>query len=222
MKKITLFTLVFCYSGIALKAQDKAFEKGDITATLGIGVAIYGTKIHSEASYGSIKIVDDTTDGAASVIYPITAEYGITNWLGIGARFAYSNYFEERDSISNIKPKVTALDFDLALNFHLVKTKRFDMPIGLLIGYSRFKILSNEPNKWMAVDNGMHYGIMLNPRIYFGDHVGMYFNVGYMGYKYPSLAFSDNTDSDLNDNNNWKYSIKGNGFNIGLGLIGKF
>jgi hypothetical protein len=52
----------------------------------------------------------------------------------------------------------------------------------------------------------------------------MFFNVGYAGYSYPSLRFSDKTDSNLNENGDYRstFSLKGNGANIGFGLIGKF
>nr|MDQ3048352.1 hypothetical protein [Bacteroidota bacterium] len=64
------------------------------------------------------------------------------------------------------------------------------------------------------------FGIELQPRIYFGDHVGMYFNVGYAGYSYPSIEFSDN--QNYYNSNNFKFTLKGSGVNLGLGLIGKF
>lgn len=221
-----------------LHAQDKAFDKGTIVISGGVGLGIYKTKTHSEQTYGSVTFKDDTTDAAASVIYPITAEYGVTNWLGVGARFGFSNYFEEKenDTINGVaysyQPKYTAVDLDLVLNFHLVKTKRFDMPVSLIIGYSKFKLVQNNPNTnpigspdnggFRAKDNGTHYGIMVTPRIYFTDHFGMYFNAGYLGYSYNSLSFSNNSDSNLNDTYNWKFSLKGNGLNLGLGLVAKF
>ena len=106
------------------------------------------------------------------------------------------------------------------------------MPVSILIGYSHFKYFENNPNTnppgfadnggSKGVDNGMNLGIMVNPTIYFNDHIGIFFNVGYMGYSYKSISFSDNSDSNLNDNNNWKFSLKGNGFNIGGGLALKF
>ncbi len=243
MKKVTLFVLVFCTSFSGLKAQDKSFQKGDITVGLGIGVAIYGTKIHEEynsqiwngSGISTVRIANDTTDGAASTIIPVSVEYGLSNWFGLGARFGYSKYFANADSTNNnIKPTVRGLDLDLVLNFHLVKTKRFDMPISLIVGYSNFNYKANNPNSnptplpdngnSMAKDNGLNYGIALVPRIYFGSHVGMFFNVGYMGYNYGSITFSNNSDSNLNDDNNQdrNFKIKGNGFNIGIGLIGKF
>jgi hypothetical protein len=247
MKKIILVTAAFCFLLSGLKAQDeKAFHKGSIAIEAGVGLAIYGTKIHTESDqkvftgsgFVTKRIVDDTTDGAGSTIYTINGEYGVNDWLGLGLRFGYSNYFEdtEHDTIFGTaytyKPKVRSVDFGLNVNFHLVKTKRFDMPICVTLGYSNFKYWQNNPNSnfpglpdnggAMGKDNGMNFGILLVPKIYFSDHVGMYFNIGYMGYKYPSIAFSNNSDADLNNDNNWKYTLKGNGFNIGVGIAAKF
>lgn len=246
MKKITLIVLVFCLTGMTLKAQDKSFQKGNIIVDLGIGFAYYGTKLHNEydqeywtgSSFATKRIIEDTTDAAASVIYPLSLEYGVTNWLGVGARFGFSNYIEgtENDTINGVaysyKPKVTSMDIGLLLNFHLIKTKRFDMPIELLVGYSKFKYLANNPNSNPAgspdngnltgKDNGMNYGIAVVPRLYFGDHFGMFINAGYMGYAYRSVSFSNNSDSDVNNDNNQKFRLKGNGFNMGIGFVAKF
>jgi hypothetical protein len=235
MKKTLFAFFLIAATTFASKAQ-KAFEKGDFTVDLGIGFGLYGTKTHTEVNKdvyywngSSIavrkeRVSNDTTDGAGATIYPLKFEYGVTNWLGVGARFAHSNYIEEKDSITGIKPKFTSFDAGIVLNFHLVKSKRFDMPISVNFGYSSFKYLSNDATGGKGKDNGINYGIGILPRIYFGDHVGMFFNLGYAGYNYPSIKFSNNTDSNLNDDNgqDWLYKIKGSGMNIGIGLIGKF
>ena len=96
------------------------------------------------------------------------------------------------------------------------------MPLSFYIGYSNLKYITHDNFGSMAKDNGISYGFALVPRIYFGDHIGMFFNVGYAGYNYPSLQFSDNTNANLNELNNWIYSLKGSGANIGIGLVGKF
>jgi hypothetical protein len=251
MKKILLL-LSACFVFIAVNAQDeKAFHKGTITADANIGFAIYGTKVHSEhdedywtgTAIGKKHVVEDTTDGAGATIYGVQGEYGVTNWLGVGARFAFSNYIEEtqNDTVNSFtgqtvytyKPKARGIDFGVNVNFHLVKGKRFDMPICLTLGYSNFKYWQNNPDTdpssynnsgSKAKDNGMNYGILLCPKIYFGkeQHVGVAFHVGYLGYNYPSFLFSNDTDDNINDENNWKYHLKGNGFNIGVGISAKF
>lgn len=241
MKEISLsIAAILLFAGVS-RSQEKAFEKGNVVIDLGAGLGIYGTKIHQEydedryvfpTGFQTVRVTQDTTDAAASFIFPLRFEYGITNWLGIGARFAYSNYLEEKDSVNNYQPKVYGVDADLLVNFHLVKSKRFDMPICLSIGYSSITYKANNPNTnpgWlpdngnaMAKGSGLNYGISLVPRIYFGDHVGMFFNIGYAGYNYPGLIFSNNSDSNINDENNMVYKLKGNGLNLGLGIVGKF
>lgn len=246
MKKITLLGLI-CFSSIAgIKAQDKSFQKGQITGDLGIGFAVYGTKVHTEfdetvwngSGFVKRRTVEDTTDAAASTVYTLNGEYGVTDWLGIGMRFGYSNYFAEteHDTIFGVayayKPKVRSVDVGVMVNFHLIKTKRFDMPLCLTLGYSNFKYWQNNPSSSfpgqpdngnsMGKDNGLNYGILLMPKIYFGEHIGMFFNIGYMGYKYPSIAFSNNSDTNLNNDDNLEYQLKGNGFNMGIGITVKF
>lgn len=216
MKKIilTIAALTIIYSS---KAQ-KAFEKGNVTVSLGAGLDLYGTKIH-QVSSGFTK---DTTDGAGGSHFPLMLEYGVANWLGIGARFNFSNFLEEKDSISNIKPIHRGIDAGLVLNIHLVKSKRFDMPLNLSFGYSYLSIQSKDALETIAKSNGLGYGIALMPRIYFGDHIGMFFNLGYMGYNYPKITYSNMNDSNLNKTWDTEVSLKANGVNLGIGLIGKF
>ncbi len=237
MKKITLIIGAFGLLTVSANAQDdKAFKKGDMTVELGAGFGLYGTHAHesynenvvvvngSTFSIQKVRTTKDTTDAALSAIYPIAFEYGVTNWLGVGARIAYCRYLGGTDSATGYKPTVHSIDADVFADFHLVKSKHFDMPVRVTLGYSNFKYLSNDPFDSQAKDNGINYGISLIPRIFFGQHIGMYFNVGYAGYNYPSMIFSNNTDSNTNDNGgqDLKYKLSGNGFNIGLGLIGKF
>ena len=146
MKKHLLAILVISlFTGKSI-AQDKSFEKGTITASFGASFAIYKTKSHSEiTNYLGTVTVQDTTDGAGSAIYSLSGEYGVTDWFGAGVRFGYSNYIEEtkHDTVYNVpytyKPKVSSYDLDFVFNFHFIKTKRFDMPVSILIGYSHFK-----------------------------------------------------------------------------------
>jgi hypothetical protein len=241
MKNKVLALLILLPFASHVKAQDKAFQKGNMVIDLGVGLGVYGTKVHQEydqdvyvfpTGIKTERVKKDTTDAAASFIFPLRFEYGITNWLGVGARLAYSKYATEKDSVNNYKPKVYGVDADLVISFHLVKSKHFDMPVCLSLGYSSITYKANNPNtnppflpdngNGMAKGGGSNYGISLVPRIYFGDHVGMFFNVGYAGYNYPHLIFSNNSDSNLNDDNNMIYKLKGNGLNLGLGIVGKF
>ncbi len=231
MKKLLLLLIVAIYCH-TLNAQEKSFQKGKITIGIGAGFGLFGTKSHQEQDEsvyynGSIhtnRVVKDTIGGSASGTFPLTVEYGITNWLGIGGRFGYSNYISNADSTNkHIKPTVTGLDCDLMVNFHFIKTKHFDMPIQLTLGYSKLKYMANDANGSAAKGSGLNYGFALVPHIYFGNYVGIFFNLGYSGMSYPNMIFSNNTNSNLNSGSgNYVYKIKGNGVNAGLGVAVKF
>lgn len=233
MKKIALLVIAFTTAALAGKAQDKAFKKGDMSMELGTGFGIYGTYGHQEydqdvATWNGTSVVvtkervsQNHHDGAVSAIYPITYQYGVTNWLGIGGRVAFSKYYGE-DSVTHVKPTSRAIDVDAFADFHLVKSRHFDMPIRVTGGYSHFYYDSNDMLENTAKGGGANFGIALIPRIYFGNHIGIYFNVGYASYVYPNLKFSNNNDSNLNDNNNMTYKLTGSGLNMGIGIVAKF
>ncbi len=210
------------------KAQ--SFHKGAIVVDLGVGLNISKTAIEDEynsqvwngSSFSTVRVKKDTTDRAGSVVYPLTVEYGVKNWLGIAGRVSYSKYITGNDSAGGIKANIRGIDAGLIFNLHLIKTKRFDMPIGLSLAYSNFKIDSKDSLQSMAKDNGLSYGFAAVPRIYFGDHIGLSFNLGYMAYTYPSVLFSNKNDPNINDNDDRLFKLKTSGTNIGVGLLVKF
>ncbi len=211
-------------------AKAQAFHKGAIVIDLGAGVSIYKTALQDEynhqvwngSSFSMARIKKDTNNNAGAAVYPLVIEYGLKNWLGIAARAAYSKYFSKTDSLSGINAAVRGIDAGLILNLHLFKTRRFDMPIGLTIGYSNFLADSKDSLNNIAKDNGFNYGFSAVPRFYFGEHIGLSVNLGYVAYNYPSILFSNKNDSNINDNNNRIYKLKADGANIGVGLIVKF
>ncbi len=217
-KKIILLAVLFVAVTVT-NAQEKAFIKGKFIIGASASFGLYATKSHTEWDYLHFHAEQDTTDGAASGIYALNLEYAVNNWLGIGGRFGYSKYWAERDSITGIKPSVHGWDGDLTLAFHFVKTKHFDMPIQLTVGYSHIKYLALNSTNSTAEGGGLNYGIALVPRIYFGDHIGMFFNIGYAGYNYPNLTLTD--DSNIYNIVNYKFQLKANGANIGIGLVVK-
>ncbi|MES2286303.1 MAG: hypothetical protein V4547_11495 [Bacteroidota bacterium] len=230
MKKITLTFVAIALIINTSNAQKKAFHKGAVIVDLGIGVSVYKTdledaynnQVWNGSSFSTTRIKKDTTNAAAATVYPLNIEFGLKNWLGIGARVAYSKYFSEKDSISGLKVGVTGIDAGLVLNLHLIKTNRFDLPIGVTLGYSSFKLDSKDTLNTIAKDNGFNYGFAAIPRFYFGEHIGLSFNLGYTVYSYPSILFSNKNDSNLNNDTDRVFKLKASGVNIGVGLLIKF
>jgi hypothetical protein len=63
MKRIVITIAAIAILMNVAKAQDKAFEKGDITAGLGIGVGLYGTKLHTTFTFDGNIYSDDKLKG---------------------------------------------------------------------------------------------------------------------------------------------------------------
>jgi hypothetical protein len=227
MKKHILVIIGTVLFMSTIKAQ--SFHKGAIVIDLGAGLNIskttieeeYNSQIWTGSGLTTVRIQKDTNDAVASVVYPLVVEYGVKNWLGVAGRVAFSKYFTGNDSANGVKTDVRGIDAGLIFNLHLIKTKRFDMPIGLTLGYSNFKMTSNDALQSQAKDNGINYGFAAVPRIYFGPgkHIGLSFNLGYMIYTYPNLLFSNKNDSNVNDNNDHEFKLKATGANIGIGLL---
>ncbi|MCE9538943.1 MAG: hypothetical protein K8R85_06970 [Bacteroidetes bacterium] len=226
MKKIKLTFIAIALIINTSKGQD-AFHKGAVVIDLGIGASVYkteledayNTKVWNGTSFTTTRIKKDTSNISGATVIPLNIEYGLKNWLGVATRVAYSRYFSEKDSLSGIKIGIRGIDAGLSLNLHLIKTDHFDMPIGVTIGYSNFKVDSKDSLNTIAKDNGLNYGFALVPRFYFGEHIGLSINAGYMVYNFPSIAFSNKNDPNINNNTDRVFKLKSSGVNISVGLL---
>ncbi len=215
-KKLIIAAALFIISGTIqaqdtakVKRKDKAFQAGDIVADAGLGGA--GYVIRSYKTVGSAATVLTGKDWATSTIIPVNIEYGYRNWFGLGARFAYSKYKDTTKSNSGI-------DFDFVLNFHFIKTKRFEMPISLFIGYSTINIKYNDILNTTAKANGVNNGFMLTPRFYITEHFGLFVNLGFLNSVYPGLSYSNNKLYPATTT----ISRSGQGETFGFGAVYKF
>jgi hypothetical protein len=222
MKKFLLIITSLAVFSLAVfsngKAQDDAFKQGNVAIGLGLGFGVYITEFHSTYKGAYHHYI---TEGAVCMMYPLTAEYGVTDWLGLGGRFAYSDFLTQRDSQTGFKRSIRIIDADMMVNFHLIKTDKFDMPIVVTAGFSNYRLAENDALHNVRKDNGINYGLSLNPRIYFNDYVGMYFVFGYGGFNYSNLTYSNDRAKNINPVGT-KITLRGDGTNLGMGLTVKF
>ena len=238
MKKIIFSVLVIALSSATTKSvKAQAFEKGNINIDLGVGFGIYGTKQtqNFKLSIAGTTVLDqtnDTTDGALSFIIPIAFEYGITDKIGLGVDFMYSNYaISDTDRVNT--ESVKAIDFGAKFNYHLLKANKNDLMIGFGIGYSNMTwkfVKQNTSNAFeseSAGGSGLYWTLGITDRIFFSDNIGMMFNVSYRGYSYSSIEYELTSEAeqilsaaDAELSNTLKFDM--NGVNVGLGLALKF
>ncbi|MGB3948015.1 MAG: outer membrane beta-barrel protein [Bacteroidia bacterium] len=229
MKK-TFFLLVASILTSYTTVNAQSFHKRAVVVDFGAGINISQTEIKQQynrqvwngSGFTIMPVKKDTTDISGAFVFPLTVEYGLKNWLGVGGKIGYAKYFTSNDSLGNAESDVRGLDAGILLNFHFIKISKFDLPLGVTFAYSNFKMISNDSLQTIAKDNGFNYSFSANPRFYFGNHIGVSVNLGYTVYTYPSLLFSDKNDSNLNDNDDMKFKLKSSGGNIGVGLLVKF
>jgi hypothetical protein len=207
MKSYVPAFLIFFY--FISDAAAQSFEKHAKFIDLGIGIGIYNTK--------GTNSIDDSThkDKAASVIIPLSFEYGIGNRVGVGAQVVADIFFTERDSISNTTPDANSVEFAVFGNYHVVKTDHVDLFAGLTAGFSSFTYHANNTYNATLKGGGSFFDIHAGARFLFGKHFGMIASL-----RFPSFAFTEtNVEDDIGTL--FSYDLRLNGFVIGTGFTYK-
>lgn len=238
MKKTIFFTLIFAsFFLMNQNIQAQAFQKGNLNFDLGIGFGIYGTSQTQtfKVSVAGAPIIDDkqdTTDGAASMIIPLSFEYGLTDKVGLGVDLTYSNYFiSDSDNVNT--ESVKAFDVGAKFNYHLLNSDKNDLMIGIGIGYSNMSWkfiptdVTNPFESESAGGSGVYWTIGVTDRIFFTDNIGILFNLNYRGYSYSNIEYELTSEAnqiltaaDAEYSNKLVFNM--NGVHFGLGLAVKF
>jgi len=216
--------LLFCFSFLFAHATlfGQSFQKGNVNLDLGVGVAIHQTTVSltfeapgsggSGGSGGSFTLSED--DDAASVIVPISLEYGLTDRIGIGAELAFVDYFIDNEDSTETTDRVNSIDFSVLVNYHLLRSEKNDLMIGATFGGSAVG--------WQFLDGdeldgtGGRFSIYLKDRLLLGEHIGLLFRLGYIGYTYDEISASDS--NAILESLDWTLS----GWHLGTGLAVKF
>ena len=118
MKALNWMALILLVSPLVANAQ--AWEKGNANLDLGLGIASYNTTVSYTFTVNGDEVTLSEEDNSSSFYLPISFEYGIGQKIGIGAEFAYSNYFIDDEDTTNVSETVKGIDFGILLNYHLL------------------------------------------------------------------------------------------------------
>lgn len=243
MKKCSCLLILSIFL-FTIQAKSQSFEKGSKVVELGYNFTAYATEVTvtSSISFSGFNFTNTSseTDGALNGIVPIRFEYGVSDNFGLGAELRFANYFIDEDDTTDFTENVKSVDFGILANYHIIRSERNDMYIGLALGfssvswdyrgdYTNFNV--NNGDSYFAggtaKGSGTYLTLGLNDRIYFSDHIGMTVNLGYAILNYPGVEyeFSDEVKSAFNAINasvEQKFDWKLNGVQFGIGLVGKF
>lgn len=209
MKKIALCVAAFaCLTAQQLRAQ--SFKAGTIAADLGVGLKIYGVRAHSPAN--GTDVIGVFLGGAVPTV---TAEYGVLDFLGVGARYSRGTYLQQGY-------KVRTSDIGVNVSLHVANKKdKFDLPITLGYGFGKFKAdetVSSGTGSYIHAKGGV-IGLHIAPHFYFSKYVGMFVRLGYNKYLYNNIEIVDGSKTfDRGDGATWKMG----GVEFNVGVAGKF
>lgn len=228
MKKL-LFLLLVLFLLPFQNVKGQAFQKGNFNIDLGIGFGAYKTVTTyttPEIIFLGITIPPQTfkdEDGAVSGMIPLSLEYGISNKFGLGLEFCSVNYAIDDstennagDIVQNNTESVKSKDLMLFVNYHLLESDKNDLFIGLGFGSSSVVWTFKDNSTYEYSGRGGLFKLYIKDRLFFGEHVGMLFNLGYTSYVYNDMETSDN-NAILEG---LKWNVKG--LNMGVGLALKF
>jgi hypothetical protein len=208
IKQLIIATVILI--SVSAKAQ-KSFEKNTNVIGIGgeFGLYDYTSKVATNPR--------SSHSAALNSMLNLHYERGILNWLGVGAKLQYASYFTEVDSVTNTKPSIKAYDATVLVNAHFVRAKHVDMLGGFNIGYSHMNWEAKDQYISGATGGGLTFDLHIQPRFYFGNHVGMFINMAYVHYGYKNMDFR-NTFYNVSD----VLELTGGGINFGIGIQGKF
>lgn len=215
-------TLSISGDSIKVKSGRNSFDYGSIIIEVGGGAASYWTYTYSQGVVNGEEVILEEEGRSSSITFPITVEFGFKKKYGFGLRFAYQKFSEGADSITGIRPSQRTIDIAIVNNFHFVKRPNFDMPLSLIWGYSNLEVIFNDPLKKEGSDHGFSGGLLLTPRYYFSDNLGVYVSVGILNYVFPSIAYSNSVSEDLNENGGWSIWKGASSIGGGAGLVFQF
>ncbi|MBK6521458.1 MAG: hypothetical protein KBG47_03160 [Bacteroidia bacterium] len=194
MKKILLFAILTF--SLASQAQ-KSFYKGAIVVDVRTGFELYNTTLKSTSTNGSTSRDTVDTDKAADTHFGFGAEYGLHKYLGVGFAINKHKFLNEKDSATGQKADTRSTDINLAVNFHAVSSKKFDLVLGTDFGISNFHFGTNDKVNTVLTGKGMYASFYVNPRIYFGP-VGINFRLFTPMFSYKNVTTNN---ADFNKNN---------------------
>lgn len=205
MKKIPLLLLLT--GSLHLHAQ--VFQARDFNVALSAGVQELSFHLSDTAGYRN------EYNGLRGPQFMLRAEFGLSNFMGIGAGFSYTRVLSEMTSIDK---NCHAFEFTPEVAYHVPWKNRFvDLGGGAGIGLFRYTYWSMEEDETNTELNAVSYFAEFRPRFYFSkkNRTGVFLYYRFT-YYYGYGATSDKTTPQF------QYDTRGQGNTFGGGLFYRF
>lgn len=127
--------------------------------------------------------------------YSMGAEYGLLDWLGVGAIMRVDNYYMQQNQLTQTIPTQGAFNIGATANIHLLRWKHVDFLGGYDFGFSRLTVYANNSNNSSFTSGGHWSDIHITGRIYFGRfgaNLTLFSpSMTYRNFKASNMGFGD-------------------------------
>lgn len=204
-----LFSAMFLL--FVLSGSTQVVQKGDFAFDLGIEGGYYNTQWDTNV-FGADSSYADT---AAAVFVPIHFEYMVSNKIGVGLVLKSGNYLSDNSNEDN-KAKVYSISF----SYHPVVTEKIDLFARVGLGACSLKQTEVILVKIEAQYLGSAFELDAGIKVYFSEHFGLNFGLGYNNYSFKLQSFTvGGNAADLAD---IESTLGVSGVEVGAGLAFKF
>jgi len=208
---------MLCSSFTGFAQSEEAFEKNDFIINGGFGVGFgYSYQNYTRADFYNNYYGDYdynfSVHYSVAGIFPLTAEYAISNKFGLGLAYQRGAY------INSDSHKSTNNNFGVFGGFHFMSRRKIELYTRLILGYSFLEYAEGDLDTDYGVyhdpsdsyipttDNSFVFkmkGAYVKPsfgmRLYFTEHLGMFADIGVGVYSYKTNKVeSDQGTYDLN------------------------
>jgi hypothetical protein len=200
------------YNGFHFCQGQKSFYSGALILSSNFGTD--GNMANQRYFNGAENTAQTLNGTAPSSDFSMGLEYGLLEWLGIGAIGRIDNYFVQQNMVTETSPTEGAADIGATANIHVLRWKHLDLFGGYDFGLSHLTYIYNMHNGVNAssVSNGTWSDIHATGRLYF-SRLGINLSLYVPSMSYSSFRTS-NTSIGEYTINYWKST----GYGASLGL----
>jgi len=214
MKKLVVITLFTLSSSLFTLCGAQSFQAGSLIAYGSFGLDILHTSYTQTIQYlgANVGKTQTNTGGAATSTPQLGAEFGVTNWLGLGLAGQFDEYIHGKNDTNSGVSSALAFEIGAIINFHIIRHTHFDLLAGFNIGYSNLTITSNNGTNDQIYGSGTWFDVHLTTRIYVGKF-GFNITLVFPNMNYPKLTSNVTT---YNEYVLSSFKLSGTGFNAGV------
>lgn len=175
MHNLVFLPLAFMLATVPAIGQEMV--KGRVHLGVGMDLGAHATQYQQTVRLLGIPFGADNSGSAATVLFPIRVQYGLTRHWSSGLYFSAGSYIDSSATRTNGIALI-----GLCQDFHIVEGERFSWTASVSFGGTRLVIEDKDAlGAFQSRFGGPHVGVGTGVRLFFTRNVGLRMDLGYFG-----------------------------------------